>query len=347
MSATAHELVERLSVSEEAVAAVRQSDSIDLHIDTFIPMRLWGYDISKEHGPGILRGRFAGHLDMPRIREAGLGSAMWSVTTNPFRSRKGRWRVAQKNFKRLRQALQDNDVAIVSTYAEYQVARARGAHVALLSIQGGNALDAAPDDPRPDPALLRVTLVHLTNSLVGQSSNPIQLWRSPPLTEHGRALIEKLNRHRIFVDLAHISKQGFWAALEVHDKSQPFLVTHTGVEGVSKHWRNLDDDQIRAVASSGGVVGIMFHTGFLKRKGPQDVSMVVDHVEHVIQCAGEDFAAIGSDYDGAITPPSDLRSGNSYARLVQEMLERGWSETRIEKVLGGNFLRAFAELRPE
>jgi membrane dipeptidase len=90
----------------------------------------------------------------------------------------------------------------------------------------------------------------------------------------------------------------------------------------------------------------MFHVAFLKREGPRDVTMVIDHLEHVIDVVGEDFAAIGSDYDGAITPPRDLRSGESYPLLVAEMLSRGWSTGRIEKVLGGNFLRAFRELRP-
>jgi len=344
---TTSDLARQLQVSEEAVAALRETDAIDLHIDTFIPMRLWGYDIAEQHGRGLLRGHFGGHLDLPRLGHAGISAAMWSVTTNPFRSRRGRWRVVKANFARLRAELESNEVVIATSYAEYKAARARGAHVALFSIQGGNALDDSPEDPRPDPALIRVTLVHLTNSRVGRSSNPTQLTRSEALTAHGRELIGKLNRQRVFVDLAHICKQGFWEALEVHDKSQPALVTHTGVEGVSPHWRNLDDEQIRAVADTGGVVGIMFHEPFLRRPGPRDASMVIDHMQHVIDVAGEDYAALGSDYDGAITPPPDLRSGDSYPRLVENMLRRGWSTTRIEKVLGGNFLRAFRHLRPE
>jgi len=344
---TTSDLARELQVSEEAVAALRQTDAIDLHIDTFIPMRLWGYDIQEHHHGGVLRGHFAGHLDLPRLGRAGISAAMWSVTTNPMRTKRGRWRVVQGNFARLRAALEQSGVVIASTHAEYQSARARGAHAALFSIQGGNALDGAPDDPRPDPALIRVTLVHLTNSRVGRSSNPTQLRRSEPLTAHGRELVGKLNRQRVFVDLAHICKQGFWEALEVHDRTQPVLVTHTGVEAVTPHWRNIDDEQIRAVADTGGVVGIMFHEPFLRRPGPRDASMVIDHMQHVIDVVGEDHVALGSDYDGAITPPPDLRSGDSYPRLVEGMLERGWSTTRIEKVLGGNFLRAFRHLRPE
>lgn len=345
-----NEMASRLGVSREAVAAARSLDMLDLHIDTFIPMRIWGYDITRRHDDGVpgLRGRFMGHLDLPRIEDGGLSAAMWSVTTNPLRSRRGRWKTVQRNFRAMRAMIerQRGRLQVATTYDEYVAARDAGAHVVLLSVQGGNALDGAPeDDPRPDPGLLRVTLVHLTNSGVGESSQPRQLTPARGLSDRGRDLVRKLNAHRVFVDLAHIHKRGFWDAVEVHDRSQPLLVTHTGVEAVTPHWRNIDDDQIRAVADTGGVVGIMFHTPFLERPGRRDASMVIDHIQHVIDAVGEDYVALGSDYDGAIVPPSDLKSGDSYPRLVQEMLDRRWSADRIEKVLGRNFVRAWRALR--
>jgi membrane dipeptidase len=311
-------------------------------------MRLWRYDIHERHQEGVpvLRGRFMGHLDLPRIEDGGLSSAMWSVTTNPFRTKRGRWKTVQKNFRKLRQVIDETDeLEVASTYQQYMDARARGKHVCLLSIQGGNALTAAHDGELPDPDLLRVTLVHLTNSELGQSSQPIQLQPARGLSAQGREMVQMLNQRRVFVDLAHIARRAFWEAIEVHDKSQPILVTHTGVDAVTPHWRNIDDDQIRAIADTGGVVGVMFHRTFLQRPGPQDRTMVLDHLEHIIDVAGEDFAALGSDYDGAIHPPDDLKSGDSYPRLIQEMLDRGWSTGRIEKVLGANFLRSLRELR--
>ena len=75
--------------------------------------------------------------------------------------------------------------------------------------------------------------------------------------------------------------------------------------------------------------------------------MIVEHLEHVLRVAGEDVPAIGSDFDGMITPPPDVASADTaYVRLVQRMLDRRWSEARIQKVLGGNFLRALGMLRP-
>lgn len=337
-------------VSAEARALAREAELIDLHLDTFIPPRLWGYDPLTDHAKPLLGGRFFGHADLPRMDEGELSGGMWSITTNPFRTAKGRWRTFQKNLKRFEALVERSDrLAFARTAAEYQAVRATGAHAVLLAVQGGNAFDAAPDGPASaDDRLTRVTVVHLTNAKAGASSSPVsKLRRHRGLSDHGRRQIEQLNSRRIFVDLAHIHPDAFWDAHDAHDARQPLIVTHTGVDGVKPHWRNLDDRQIKAIADSGGVVGVMFHRGFLARKGgPRDGAMVVEHMEHIMRVGGEDVVAIGTDYDGAITPPPDLRSAASYPRLVQIMLERGWTADRIHKALGLNFLRSFERLRP-
>jgi membrane dipeptidase len=156
-----------------------------------------------------------------------------------------------------------------------------------------------------------------------------------------------MNRQRILVDLAHISRAGFWQALEVHDRSQPAIVSHTGVCGVHDVWRNLDDAQIKAIADTGGVVGIIYHSGYL---GPgakgRTARSVVDHIEHVIKVAGDDVPALGSDWDGAITTPRDMKTVLELPKLAQIMLERGFGAERIRKVLGGNYLRVMRHVRP-
>lgn len=346
------EVAARLGVSEAAVELTRRCEVVDLHLDTFIPMRLFGYDPMRRHGQGILRGRHFGHMDLPRMQDAGLSGGMWSITTNPLRTAAGRWRAFTENVARLVEVVEASDgaLALVRSHAEYRAARARGAHAIMLSVQGGNAFDGAPNGPAdaPERLLTRVTLVHLTNSRLGAASTPVSyLRRRRGLSEAGRRLVTQLNEERIFVDLAHVHPDGFWDAVEAHDKSQPLIDTHTGVSGVTPHWRNLDDRQLKAIADTGGVVGIIYSVHFLKgAHGHRDGQMILEHMQHVIDVVGEDFVAIGSDYDGAIIPPPDLRSGDSYPKMVQYMLQRGWSEARIQKVLGENFLRAFALLRP-
>ncbi len=344
-------LAARLGLPVAAIELVRSCDVVDLHLDALIPARLWGYDLHARHDAGLLGGRLFGHLDLPRIADIGLTGAMWSITTNPLRSSSARWRTLLDNLAHLRGEVNRTRgrLALVRDLGEYQDARRRGAHAVLVAIQGGNALQAAPDGPAsvPDRLLTRVTLVHLTSSVYGTTSSPLALRRNAGLTAAGRVLVERLDAERVFVDLAHLGRRAFWDAVEAHDRSLPLIVTHTGVNGVRPHWRNLDDDQIRAIAATGGVVGILFHEPFLSRKGgPDDGRMVLEHVAHVIDVAGEDAVAIGSDYDGAIVPPVELRDGYGIPRIVAHMLAEGWSHERIVKLLGANFLAAFGRLRP-
>ncbi len=351
MSARMNDLAERLGVTEHAVALTHDSEFVDLHLDSFIPPRVYGYDLYKRHKRPLLPGgRFFGHLDVPRMLEGGLSAGLWSITTNPFRTARSRWRVFQKNLVDFKSFVEASDgrLAFARDLAEYREVRASGAHAVLLSIQGGNALQAAPDGPASVGRLLtRVTVVHLTNACYGASSSPVSMLRGHRgLTEVGRTFVRQLDAERVFVDLAHIHPDGFWDAVETHDDSLPLIVTHSGVDGVKPHWRNLDDKQIKAIADSGGVVGVMFHRGFLcRRGGPRDGRAVVEHLDHLVKVGGEDCVAIGTDYDGAVAPPTDLVSADAYPRLVQHLLDAGWTDDRVRKCLGGNFLRAWGDLR--
>lgn len=350
---TPNERASRMGVSHAAIDLLAHSEVIDLHLESSVPNRLWGYSYLERHDDHPLAGHFFGHIDFPRALDGGLTGAMWSIATNPARSAAGRLETTRANIRELVSTIEQTSGAlrVVKNRAEYDAARKDGVHAAMVCVQGGNAYEALGDDEplSEDGELVRVTVVHLSNSCFGATSSPLSLWKSNAgLTSAGRRFVERLNQERIFVDLAHVSRQGFWDAVDVHDKSQPLIVTHTGVDGVHAMWRNIDDKQIRAVAGTGGTIGIIFQTSFLKRRnGPTDSRMVLEHMEHIIKVAGEDFISIGSDYDGMIVPPPDLRDGaTAYARLVQMMLDAGWSETRVQKALGDNYLRAFAHLRP-
>jgi membrane dipeptidase len=338
-----------LGISSEAVALYAASDVIDLHLDSFIWQRIFGYDLTKRHGRGLFGARFYSQCDFPRALEAGLTGATWVITTNPLRTARGRSQAFVRNIARLRSTIESaaDHLLLVRNGAEYRAARAAGKQGAFIGIQGGNALDENLDalDLIPDDLVLRITLVHLSSSRIGVTSAPLKA-RDGGLSGFGRDYVRRLNEKRIFVDLAHISRRGFFDVVEVHDKSQPLIVTHTGVSGVYPHWRNLDDEQLRAIAATGGTIGVMYQASFLgDRRRSKSASVVVDHLEHIIGTVGEDFASLGSDWDGAIVPPRDITTCLDLPRLVQLMLDRGWGDTRIRKILAGNFLRAVADLR--
>jgi membrane dipeptidase len=238
----------------------------------------------------------------------------------------------------------------VRNVSEYRRAIREGKHAAFIGIQGGNALDRDEHalDLIPDDLVVRITLVHLSNSSLGVTSSPLALDGDRGLTAFGHEYVKRLNAKRIFVDLAHIDRKGFFDAVSVHDKSQPLIVTHTGISGVHRHWRNLDDEQLRAIADTGGTVGVMYQSSFLGDPmfGGRAAS-IVDHLDHIVRTVGEDFCSLGSDWDGAIVTPRDMPTCLELPKLVQIMLDRGWSPDRVKKALGANYLRALTLLRGE
>jgi membrane dipeptidase len=338
-----------LGISKEAVDLYLACEVIDLHVDSFIWTRVAGYDLLHRHGSGAFGGRFYSQVDLPRVREAQISGAMWSITTQPFRSAPGRASTFTENLNALRAifARADDSVRVVRNHAEYRAARARGLHAAMIAIQGGSALDRDLSDlERLEDCVLRVTLVHLTNSALGPSSVPSNAERG--LTAKGKAYVEALDARRVFVDLAHIGRRAFFDAVAVHDASLPLIVTHTGVDGAHPSWRNLSDDQLRAIAATGGVVGAVYHGQYLSGRlwSGGRASDIVRHLEHIVRTVGPDVPALGSDWDGLIIPPRDMRTCLELPRLVQAMLDRKFTPDLIRGILGDNFLRSLKRLRP-
>jgi membrane dipeptidase len=340
---------EALRVSTEAVELCRQCDVIDLHVDSFIWTRVLGYDLKKRHGRGLLGARYYSQVDFPRMRAAGVTGALWSITTNPFRRAASRQATFARNLEALRAvcAAASDQVALVRNASQYEAARRAGKHAVFIAVQGGNALDADSELALLESGdVVAVTLVHLSRSRLGAPSSPFRT-HAGGLTERGRAYVARLNALRVFVDLAHIGRPGFWDAIAVHDRSQPLLASHTGVNGAYRSWRNLDDAQIEAVADTGGVVGVIFHGGYLGGGywSGGNAELIARHIAHIVDVVGEDHAALGSDWDGAIITPRDMRTCLELPRLVECLLARGYGHARIQKILGGNYLRALRALR--
>ena len=315
-------------------------DLLDAHIESFVWTRALGYDLLRSHGRGLLGGRLYSQLDLPRMRAAGMTGGVFSIATNPFRSRAGRRTTLLANLARLQASLEaDPGVAVVADVAGYRRARAEGRMGCFLAIQGGNAVTADDVALLPD-VVSRVTVVHLTRSALGSPARPFGGRRG--LTAAGREYVAALDARRILVDLAHVNEAGFWDALAVHDRSTPAIVSHTGVRAVHDVWRNIDDAQIRAIADTGGVVGIMYHSGFL---GESSAAAVVRHLEHVVDVGGEDCAALGSDWDGFIVPPRDMRTVSDLPVLLSAMRARGFSDARMAKITAANYLRVVESVR--
>jgi membrane dipeptidase len=340
----------RLNISQHAMDLYLSSDIVDLHIDSFIWTRLLGYKLQQRHGPGILAARYFRQVDIPRIREARIAGATWVITTNPLRGKKERARAFAQNLRKLSTILesQTHAVRVVRTFSDYEEARQANLHAAFLAIQGGNAIEDRDSwDLLDDGRVLRVTLVHLTNSALGCTSSPLNFRVDRGLTALGHEFIECLDSKHILIDLAHASPRTFWEVLDFHDKSLPILVSHTGIDAIHHHWRNLTDRQLSAVADTGGLVGVFFHGPFLGRAilGGR-VDRIAKHIAHAVQLIGAQHVAIGSDWDGMIATPLDMPTCLELPRLVQALLNERLADADIRMVLGASFLRLLRAVRP-
>lgn len=166
----------------------------------------------------------------------------------------------------------------------------------------------------------------------------------PGLTRRGRQLVRACNELGIMLDVSHLTEEGFWdmAYLSRH----PLVATHSNAHALCPSSRNLTDEQLRAVADSGGLIGISFSVADLRPDGEEDpdtpLELVLDHLEYVAELAGIDHVALGSDYEGA-TMPDELSDTSELGQVLWGLAERGFSREEIEKVAHGNWLRVLGE----
>ncbi|HUS16934.1 MAG TPA: membrane dipeptidase [Chloroflexia bacterium] len=160
-----------------------------------------------------------------------------------------------------------------------------------------------------------------------------------PLTAAGKELVGALNRLHMMVDGAHLNRQGLWDLLET--STAPIAVTHTGCAALHADPRNLQDDQIRAVAAAGGVIGVFMVNMFLAPTGSAvTLDTLLAHYDHLLELVGPDHVTLGSDYGGVSSGlPAGLERSANLPRLYAAFAARGYSAETIAAIRGGNYLR--------
>ncbi|MBI3947951.1 MAG: membrane dipeptidase [Armatimonadetes bacterium] len=162
------------------------------------------------------------------------------------------------------------------------------------------------------------------------------------LTEFGRAAVREMNRLGIVVDLAHCQDAAWYEAIDL--SAAPVEFSHGNVFTLAHHWRNLTDDQLKALAANGGVIGLATVPQFVDDDpGKQNMRRFVDHIEYICERIGDDHVGFGADYDGMSEVPV-IRSYVEMPQVTQLMLDRGFSEETILKFWGGNFLRVMRKV---
>lgn len=311
-----------------------------------------------------------GHIDLPRAKEGGLFGGFFAVfppspaspgleksyvkadgskvqltvgaldpaaavvSTNAMVSQLLRW-----------DADEQGRFTLVRTVSDIEACLENGSMAAIMHFEGAEAIgpDLAALDVYHAAGLRSLGIVWSRANLFGNGV-PFRFPSSPDvgpgLTAHGMQLVRRCNELGIMVDLSHITERGFWDVANI--SSAPLVATHSNAHAVCPSTRNLTDEQLDAVAASKGVVGLNFHVGFLDPEGGNGtdvpLSVMVRHVDHLVERLGIDGVALGSDYDGALVPDA-VSDASKLPDLMNALADAGYSRADLEKIGYRNWLR--------
>jgi len=208
----------------------------------------------------------------------------------------------------------------------------------LLGLEGSHPLNGQPSqlDGLYERGLRMLGLSHFfDNDFAGSAHGEQQ----PGLSRQGYDLVRRAQALGMVIDLAHISASAFDDVLAI--SIAPLVVSHTGLAAVCPGARNLSDEQLRAVAKTGGVVGIAL---FSQATCSKDLSGFIRTIQHGIATAGIHHIALGSDFDGAVSTPIDA---GQWAWITLELLALDLSEEQVGMIMGGNVIRVLEHTLPE
>jgi membrane dipeptidase len=317
-----------------------------------------------------------GHLDLPRARAGGLGGGFFAVfipshspgmlpppmevilTTNGYQvplaapldlasAQAGSMAMAAGLF-RLEAAAQ-GQVKVVRSVTELADCLRDGVFAMILHFEGAEAID-------PQLDALEVFYQAGLRSLGIVWSRPNQFGYGVPfrypqtpdigpgLTDAGRALVRACNRLGILLDVSHLNEQGFWDLAAITEA--PIVATHSAVHAICPATRNLTDRQLGAIRASDGMVGVNFEVSVLRPDGFDEpdtpLTVLVRHIDYLVERLGIDRVGFGSDFDGA-TMPNELGDVAGLPRLLALLAQHGYDAASLRKLCYENWLRVLRQ----
>lgn len=307
--------------------------TLDTHCDT--PMKFDQQIRFDCRDPRIL-------VDLHKMTEGGLDATIMVAYLRQQERDKASLEAAYAKAERLLTEIESmvasntDSVAIAYTPEDLYRLKREGRKALMLGIENGYAIgdDLSRIEHFRRRGVVYMTLCHngdndLCDSARGNAEHG-------GLSAFGRAAISEMNRVGMMVDLSHAAESSFYQAIEA--SRTPIVCSHSSARALCDHPRNLTDNQLRALAASGGVVQTCLYDGFLRKEGGATVDDAVRHIVHMVNIAGIDHVGIGTDFDGdgGIIGCSDA---SEVINLTRRLIAEGFSETDIEKLWGGNFLR--------
>jgi membrane dipeptidase len=344
--------------------------SIDLHVDTLMAIVHEGHRLEA-------RGAAPTQVDVPRMRQGRLNAAVFAIFVSPYWEGEAAAARAHQLIDKLDSELARAGVAglIGRAVTTDDVMRlvSEGRCAALIGIEGGHTLADSLEHLR-EFASRGVRYISLTwanaHGWADSSGSPAV---HGGLTSFGRHVVREMERLGVLVDVSHVADSTFWDVIDC--ASAPIIASHSSCRALCNHPRDLSDEQLRAIAQTGGVAGINFHSVFLddtlpggapfrapwrdggpfsdplgaevadrrarpsQRPGVASLDRLVGHVVHALEVAGPDHVALGSDFDGLIVPPAGLEDVGRLPVLRAALGAEGVSTEVLDAIWGGNAMR--------
>jgi membrane dipeptidase len=344
----------------------------DAHCDTFLRVVENGADF--ERSPDL-------HVTLPGMIDGGVRVQVFAAWTLAERLQGREDEVAVQMVEAVKAmcSAHSDRFVLVRSRADLQVVAAdRTKTGALCALESADPLKGDPSalDFFYDAGVRLVTLVWGDNAFCGATFG-----NGSGLTDKGRELIDRCEALGVMVDVSHASDPGFWDLCQAATK--PFVASHSNCRTLCDNTRNLTDEMIRALGERGGVAGINLSPGFLsqdhssryseyrdkimsepgadqltidevgarmtefERSLPSaPLSLVADHVKHLIAVGGEDCVGIGGDLDGVDSLPEGIEGVADYLKFIDLLKAAGLSSSQVNKVCHGNLMRVFEEVLP-
>lgn len=222
------------------------------------------------------------------------------------------------------------------SFIEADQLKKEGKKAIFLGVENGHALNGNLDNliQFKELGVTYLTLCHNGSNLICDSAVGPSIHHG--LSHFGKQVVQEMNKLGIAIDLSHAAESSFYDTIKI--SSAPVIASHSSARALCDHPRNLTDEQIRTLAHAGGVIQICLYTNFLVSKGEATIKEVVDHIEHVIEIGGIECVGIGSDFDGG-GGFVGCAGANELINITVELLRRGYSESEIVAIWGGNLRR--------